>query len=181
MTIKLIGVRRFLLGLVMCCSFSAACGGDGDDSGGGSSGSGPSVASCNAQCEAQEKVRGSGCEPFVDLGTCKQLCAQLAKNAKACAAQFNAYYDCSAADGFKCAGPLVTNKTNACDDELDALNTCSNGGSNGPACKGANANGTCPQVQCPCPGGTKPVSGFDNSSGSCECLDSNTCKDLFCD
>src|SRR5262245_19624386 len=137
-------LRRFLLGLVVCCSFAGACGGDDDDSGsgGGASGGGASggstasVASCNAQCEAQEKVRGTGCDPFVDLATCKQICAQLVKGIKGCGAEFNAYYDCSAEDGFQCSGSLVTNKTNACDDELDALNTCTNGGSSGPACKG---------------------------------------------
>jgi hypothetical protein len=173
-------LRRFLLGLVVCCSVLGACGGDDDDS--GSSASGASLASCNRQCVAQEEVRGTGCDPFVDLTTCKAICAQLVKGAKECGTEFNAYYDCSAADGFKCAGSLVTNKSSACDDELSALDRCSNGGAGkGGSCKGANDNGTCPQVACPCPEGTKMVSGFDTSSGSCACLDSDTCKDLFCD
>src|SRR4051812_11862323 len=96
--------RRFWLGLVLCASLSA-CGGD-DDAASAGSATAASVASCNAQCDAQEKVRGTGCEPFVDLATCKQLCTTLAKNAKGCAKQFDAYYDCSAADGFVCAGSL---------------------------------------------------------------------------
>jgi hypothetical protein len=171
-----------MLGLVVCCCVTAACGGDDGSPSGGTA---ASAASCNAQCDAQEKVRGTGCEPLVDLGTCKQLCAQLVKSVVGCSAQFNGYYDCSAADGFQCAGPLVTNRTSACDDELAALNSCRNGGmggaGSGATCKGANASGTCPQVPCPCPEGTKMVSGFENSSGSCECFDRNTCKDLFCD
>jgi hypothetical protein len=175
--------RRFVLGLVMCCCVTASCGADGNGS--PSDGTAASVASCNTQCDAQEKVRGTGCEPFVDLATCKQLCGQLAKSVAGCGPQFNTYYDCSAADGFMCSGPLVTNKTSACNDELAALNGCRNGGmggaGSGASCKGANPSGTCPQVPCPCPEGTKMVSGFDNSSGSCECLDRNTCKDLFCD
>jgi hypothetical protein len=170
--------RRFVFGLVACCCV-LACGDDDGDS----ADTAASVASCDAQCDAQEKVRGSGCEPFVDLATCKQLCAQLVKGVGHCGTQFDAYYDCSAADGFMCAGSLVTNKTKACDDELAALSSCQNGGvgGSGASCKGANPSGTCPQVSCPCPDGTKMVSGFDNSSGSCECLDSNTCKDLFCE
>ena len=167
--------RRFLFGLVVCAWISASCGGDDD----GSDGTAASVASCNAQCDAQEEVRGSGCEPFVDLTTCKQLCEQLAKSVGSCGSQFDAYYDCSAADGFMCLGSLVVNKTKDCEDELSALNSCKNGG--GASCEGANPNGTCPQVACPCPEGTKMVSGFDNDSGGCACLDSNTCKDLFCD
>ena len=170
-------MRRFVFGLVVCSFVSAACGGDdGDGPGGG----GTSAASCNAQCDAQEEVRGSGCEPFVDLGTCKALCGELVKSVGRCGTQFNAYYDCSAADGFMCVGPLVSNKTRDCDDELAALDSCRDGGS-GASCKGATPSGTCPQVPCPCPEGTKMVSGFDTSSGSCACFDSKTCKDLFCD
>ena len=167
-----------MFGLVVCSWLSVACGGDD----GGSSG-GASADSCNAQCDAQEKVRGTGCEPFVDLATCKKLCEGLAKSVGSCGSQFDAYYDCSAADGFMCLGSLVTNKTDACQDELAALNSCKNGGmgGSGASCKGANPSGTCPQVACPCPEGTKMVSGFDNSSGSCACFDSKTCKDLFCD
>ena len=170
-----------MFGLLVCCWVSAtSC---GDDDANPSGGTAASAASGDAQCDAQEKVRGSGCAPIVDLLTCKQLCAQLVKSVGQCGTQFNAYYDCSAADGFMCAGPLVTNKTSACDDELASLNRCRNGGTggSGASCKGANPSGTCPQVACPCPGGTKMVSGFDNSSGSCECLDTNTCKELFCD
>lgn len=170
---------RFVLGLAVVCScISVACGGDE-----GGSSSGASAASCNAQCEAQEDVRGSGCEPFVDLGTCKQLCALLAKSVGSCGSEFNAYYDCSAADGFMCLDSLVTNKTRACDDELDALNACRSGGTggSGASCKGANPSGTCPQVQCPCPDGTKLVSGADSSSAGCVCFDSTTCQELFCD
>ncbi|HKU37146.1 MAG TPA: hypothetical protein VJR89_03345 [Polyangiales bacterium] len=173
--------RRYVFGLLVCSCISTSCGGDDGDS--PSDGPLASATSCNAQCDAQEKVRGTGCDPIVDLATCKQLCAQLVKNIGACGAQFNAYYDCSAADGFSCTGPLVTNKTNACEDELAALNSCRNGGmgGSGAACKGANPNGTCPQVPCPCREGTKMVSGFDTSSGSCKCLDTDTCQDLFCD
>jgi hypothetical protein len=173
-------IRRFVLGLVVC-SYISACG--GDDGGGPSGGTAASVASCNAQCDAQEEVRGSGCAPLVDLATCKQLCGRLVKDVGRCGPQFNAYYDCSAADGFMCLGALVTNKTKACDDDLAAYNSCRSGGvgGSGASCKGANPSGTCPQVPCPCPDGTKMVSGFDSSSAGCACLDSNTCKDLFCD
>jgi len=173
-------IRPMLSALMLCATFLGACGDDTNNGTGPGGGSTASVASCNAQCDAQEKV--VGCKPFVDLATCKQLCGQLVRStAAACGDKFNAYYNCSAADGFVCAGSLVTNTTKACDDELDTLNTCSNGGSNGPACEGARDSGTCPQVPCPCAGGTKMVSGFDNTSGSCKCLDELTCKDLFCD
>ena len=173
--------RLSLCLIAMIATATFACGG-GDS---GNDGSGTSLASCNAQCDAQENVRGKGCEPFVPLADCKQICAQLVKNVKGCGAQFNAYYDCSAADGFVCAGPLVTNTTNACDDELAALNRCSNGGGNAgsgsSACKGATASGVCPRVACPCPEGSKMVSGFATSADGCACLDATTCKDLFCD
>ena len=112
-----------MLGMLLCCSLSAACGSDDDD--GSSSGSTvASVGKCNATCEAQEDVRGSGCAPKIKLNTCKQLCAQLVDGIKACGPQFNAYYDCTTADGFTCDGELVTSNTNDCDDERTVLENC---------------------------------------------------------
>lgn len=190
-------IPKHLLGLLLCAVLLAACGGDDDDDdapsagNGGANGSGATgspAAACSAQCDAQEKVRGTGCEPFIELAACKQACTQLAKGIGSCGAQFSAYYDCSTADGFKCAGSLVINNTSACDDELSALGSCTSGGSGGAGagtgsatCKGANLSGTCPQVTCPCPEGNKMVSGFDTTGDGCACLDSMTCKDLFCD
>lgn len=112
---------RLVLGMLVCCNVSSACGGDDED---GSSSGGASVASCRATCDAQEEVRGSGCEPSVKLATCKQLCTQLVDSIQGCGKQFNAYYDCTAADGFTCSGALVTSKTNECDDERAALESC---------------------------------------------------------
>ena len=115
----------WVLGLWLCCNFSSACSSD-DDGGSSSGGSVASVASCNATCDAQEEVRGSGCAPSIKLKTCKQLCAQLVDSIKGCGKQFNAYYECTAADGFTCDGALVTSKTNDCDDERAALESCRN-------------------------------------------------------
>jgi hypothetical protein len=161
-----------------------ACGGDDDDDASGSKSGGLSVASCNAHCEAQESVRSMGCEPFVPLADCKQICSLLSKSDK-CAAQYNAFWDCSVADGFMCAGSLVTNKTQACDAKVDALQSCMSGGSgaagSGATCKGADSSGHCPQIACPCPEGTKMVNGNESGPGGCECLTPTTCQDLWCD
>jgi hypothetical protein len=116
---------RLVLGLLLCCNVSSACGGEEPD-GSSSGGTAASVASCNATCDAQEEVRGSGCEPPTKLATCKQLCAQLVESIENCGTQFNTYYDCTAADGFTCSGALVTSKTNDCDDERAALESCRN-------------------------------------------------------
>lgn len=149
----------------------------GDDDSGGSK---AALASCNRQCESQENV--VGCEPFVDLATCKQLCEQLVSGIRGgCDGEFSAYYDCSADDGFSCAGSLVTQATDACDDAKSAYDSCQKGGSNRLTCAGARDSGTCPQVACPCPGGDVPVSGFDNGANGCECWDEVTCKDLTCE
>jgi len=116
---------RLVLGLWLCCNVSSACG--GDDADGSSSGdTTASASSCNATCDAQEEVRDSGCEPPIKLATCKQLCAQLVDTIKDCGTQFNAYYDCAAADGFTCSGTLVTSKTSDCDDEQAELESCRN-------------------------------------------------------
>lgn len=180
---------KLLLCLMMCAVALTACG-DKKKS------AGASATSCNAQCDAQEAVRSMGCEPFVDLASCKQLCTQLAASSEGCATQFDAYYECLTADGFMCAGTLVTSKTNACDDEQSALSDCNSGGGtgagsgagsggggagtgSGASCEGASASGVCPQVTCPCPGGNQMISGFDNSSGHCKCATVGTCQD-FC-
>ena len=113
---------RWVLGMLLCCGVSSACGSDD-----GGSSSGASVASCNATCEAQDDVRGGGCEPSIKLKTCKQLCAQLVDTIQGCGKQFNTYYDCTTADGFTCDGALVTSKTDECDDERAALESCRKG------------------------------------------------------
>ena len=107
---------RWVLGIFLCCNVGSACGSD--------DGSAASLAKCNATCDAQDDVRGSGCEPAIRLNTCKELCAQLVDNIGGCGTQFDAYYDCTVADGFTCDGALVTSKTNECDDERAAFESC---------------------------------------------------------
>jgi hypothetical protein len=165
--------------LVLVCS---ACGGDQQQSSTGGAGKGGggkvSAASCYKQCEAQTAVQG--CTPLVSLGDCKTLCDGLASGTPAmCADEFDAYYKCSASDGFMCVVGLIAQKTNACMDEQDAYDRCTNGGSK-TTCKGELPSGVCPSVQCPCKSGTKPISGFEQSGGSCTCYDSKTCLDFFC-
>jgi hypothetical protein len=160
-----------------------------DDKKGSSGGNAALKNSCNAQCDAQDQV--PSCDPLVDVATCKMICGSLAASVKAaCADAYKAYYDCSAAAGFECAGALgVAQKNNACMAEQNAVNDCNNGGGAGtgggagsgaPACEGAMPSGTCPQVQCQCPDGVHPVSGFDNDANGCKCWDTETCKDLTC-
>jgi hypothetical protein len=165
----------------------AACGNSsknsGSMSGGSTAGIGGggkvSAVSCYKQCEAQAAVQG--CTAPVSVSECKALCDGLVSTTPAsCATQFDAYYNCSANDGFMCLGDLLAQKTNACMSAQDTLDRCRNGGSK-TTCKGALPSGVCPSVQCPCKSGTKPVSGFDQSGGKCRCYDTTTCQDLFCD
>jgi hypothetical protein len=167
----------FVLELAACGSKSSG-GSGGGGAGGGATGK-ISASSCYSQCDAQQATQG--CTPIVSLAECKMLCDALAGSTPAsCAGAFDAYYSCSAHDGFTCAVGLVSQKTDACKAKQDAFDKCSHGGMKS-TCQGQLDSGVCPSVQCPCPSGAKPVSGFDNSSGSCKCLDTVTCKDLFCD
>jgi hypothetical protein len=168
--------ERILVALVLLTAL-AACG--SKSSGGGSMASGKiSVASCYKQCEAQTTVQG--CTPIVGLADCKMLCDGLASTTPAsCADEFDAYYNCSAADGFVCTIGLVAQKTETCKSDQDAFDRCRNGGKK-TTCAGALDSGVCPSVQCPCKSGTKPVSGFDQSGSSCKCYDAVTCMDFFC-
>jgi hypothetical protein len=145
-----------------------------------------STASCHAQCDAQAGLEGD-CTPFVDHATCKQLCKALADSLPStCSDEFDAYYECSAADGFVCQLGLVSQKTSACNDEQDALDACDDDGSAGagaskPKCVGASESGTCPQVACPCPGGVEMVSGFSNAASGCRCWDETSCVAEWCE
>jgi hypothetical protein len=164
-------VRGFLLTSVLVIGIGGC--GSSDQ---GSASSAVSAASCNRQCDAQSMV--NGCTPIVDTGTCKQLCGALAAQTPAtCASKFDTYYDCSATAGFECTGALVSQKGGACSAEQSAFAACQNGGKK-PTCAGANDAGFCPSVQCPCPSGTTPISGFSNTTGACKCFDTTTCLDL---
>lgn len=167
---------RHAMGLsVLILLAASAC---GDDASGG--GNGAALASCHAQCEAQQNVTG-GCTPTVDLASCKQLCSLLVSGVRgSCTDEFSAYYDCSAADGFTCVGSLVAQKSDACQDEQDRYDSCQDG-PGGTTCEGARDSGTCPQVACPCPEGEVLVSGFDNDADGCSCWNEVTCQDLTCD
>jgi hypothetical protein len=158
----------FFLGVM--AAVAAGCGG------GGSGGGGVSPAPCHEQCAAQQKV--TGCTPFVDLATCDSMCDALAGQTPAtCEPKFSAYYSCSTLAGFECLGSLVTQKGNACRAEQSALDKCQNGGKS-TTCEGALDGGFCPSVECACPSGPTPISGFDQSSGSCKCFDATTCKSM---
>jgi hypothetical protein len=169
-------MERIAIALVLLVALGA-CG--GKDSGGGSMANAKiSAASCYKQCDAQTTVQG--CTPIVGLADCKTLCDGLASSTPAaCADEFDAYYNCSAKDGFVCTIGLVAQKTGACMSDQDAFDRCRNGGKK-TTCQGALDSGVCPSVQCPCKSGTKPVSGFDQSGGSCKCYDAVTCMDFFC-
>jgi hypothetical protein len=131
------------------------------------------------QCEAQTTVQG--CTPIVSLADCKTLCDGLASSTPTtCTDEFDAYYNCSAKDGFACTIGLVAQKTQACMSDQDAFDRCRNGGKK-TTCEGALDSGVCPSVQCPCKSGTIPASGFDQSGSSCVCYDAVTCVDFFCD
>lgn len=157
------------------------CWGCGDDAGGDDDGVIDQAASlardaCHAQCEAQQQTEG--CEPLVGLSTCRQLCDMIVRDLEPdCREEFTAYYNCSADQGFTCFGGLVTQPSEPCANALDELNACQGT----PMCVGADDEGFCPSVDCPCPDGSTPVSGFSNESGECRCLDEQTCTDLFCD
>jgi hypothetical protein len=144
----------------------------GSDSGGGS-GNGADASLCNAQCDAKAQVQG--CAPANTTTNCKQGCAYMARTARmGCGDKFNAYYKCSASAGFECGGGLgVTQKGGACGAELNALGKCNN------PCEGADDSGACRSVDCPCPSGTIPVGGMDQSSGVCKCYNTTTCQQ-FC-
>ena len=77
-------------------------------------------------------------------------------------------------------GTFVLPKSDQCHDEQAAFDECAHI-LDGSPCEGQNENGVRPQVACPCPEGTRMVSGFDNAGGHCKCVDSETCRDLFCD
>ena len=170
---------RLLPCLVLLSVTVLGCGGDDDDGDSASGGPGASAArdACHAQCEAQELAMG--CEPLVELATCKQLCNALVADLEpGCHEPFRSYYDCSAKQGFQCLGSLVTQDSAPCKSAMDQYNTCMGGA---PMCTGANERGLCPRVDCPCPEGTKSVSGFDQEGGKCSCYDAKTCVEFFCD
>lgn len=157
--------------VLLVVAWLGACGSDG-----GGSTKGVPADSCHQQCDAQETV--TGCQPFVDLATCKSMCDALAaQTPAACAAKFSGYYGCSASAGFECLGSLVTQKGGACSAEQKALDQCQNGGKS-TSCAGALDGGFCPSVQCPCPSGTTQISGFDNGPSGCKCFDTTTCLQM---
>ncbi len=156
--------------------WATACGGSSGGSSGGTT-KGVAAASCHKQCDAQAKVQG--CTPIVGVQDCKLICDQLAAGLPSkCATDFDAYYNCSATEGFTCLGSLPTQST-ACNSKMDALDKCRNGGT-ATTCAGELDSGVCPGVQCPCPTGAVHVSGFDNSGGTCKCFDKVSCVDFFC-
>lgn len=167
-------MTRNLLAMAFVLGVHWGCGDDGGDESGGE-GTSAALDACHAQCESQEEV--VGCEPFVDLSTCRQLCGSLVRSLEPdCRDEFTAYYTCSAEQGFTCLGALVSQDSEPCQNAMDALEDCE-----GPAmCVGASDAGFCPSVDCPCPGGSTPVSGFSNESGECRCFDERTCVEL-CD
>ena len=186
-------MRGITLIALCCAALLLACGDKKNSGTGNTSGISDDMlkSSCHAQCDAQEKVEG--CEPFVSLADCKTLCDGLVQGLNdGCEDEFKAYYDCSASDGFKCAGTLVTSNSSACQPNLDALNACSNGdgaagmgggeagtgGGVNAGCEGADDNGRCQPVTCQCDDGPQQISGTDNSGGTCKCVDEVTCKDL---
>jgi hypothetical protein len=159
-------------GLAVWLSLGLGLGAGCSSSSSSSSGNGISPSSCYKQCDAQDQAQG--CKPLVDNATCRSLCDGLVSQLPAgCASQFSTYYDCSAKAGFSCFGQLV-GQQNVCVKEQDALKKCQKGGA--LQCEGALDGGYCPRVACPCPGGTTPVSGFDNGPGGCKCFDTVTCK-----
>jgi hypothetical protein len=97
-----------------------------------------------------------------------------------CSGGFAVDYDCTLMDGYRCSGTFVLQNSDQCKDEQAAFDACAHI-LDGTPCEGQNENGVCPQVACARPEGTKMVSGFDNAGGHCKCLDSETCRDLFCD
>jgi len=152
----------------------AGCGSDGGNSGSG----GVSPGTCYRQCDAQSAI--VGCMPIVDPPNCKALCDALAAGTPAsCQSKFDAYYECSANAGFECFGDLEAQKGGACLTEEKAYVACQNGG-HPITCEGALDGGFCPSVDCPCPSGVTPISGFDNGPSGCRCFDTTSCKTL-CD
>lgn len=150
----------------------AGCGSDGGN------GNGVSPGTCYRQCDVQSAI--TGCIPIVDPPHCKSLCDALAAATPAsCQSKFEAYYACSANAGFECFGNFEAQKGGACLTEEKAYVACQNGGK--PAtCEGALDSGFCPSVDCPCPSGVTPISGFDNGPSGCRCFDTTSCKSL-CD
>lgn len=170
-------------GWVGTITVAVALGCGGDDSGGGGgttagSGGGDAVsaAACHRQCEAQDAL--TECRPLVDLAACTLLCDQLAASLDPmCAGKFDAYYGCSADAGFTCLIGLPSQPTGTCAAEESAFTKCTGAAT---SCQGENERGVCPHVQCPCPEGTKSVSGFDSAGDGCRCFDETTCVDFFC-
>jgi hypothetical protein len=159
--------------LVAVLVAGVACGDDDDAASGAGS---AARMSCERQCEAQDRVQG--CRPPVDLATCKQLCGALVAQVDAdCGDEFSAYYDCSANQGFECLALGVGQDALPCKNAQDQLDACQGT----PACVGADDEGLCPRVTCPCPEGATSVSGFSSDSGECRCYDERTCVDFFCD
>jgi hypothetical protein len=168
-------MARFIYAFALAALLGAGTGcGDDDDTGAGANGA--ARMSCDRQCEAQDEVQG--CRPLVDLAGCKQLCGLLVADLEAdCGDEFSAYYDCSANQGFECSALGTSQDAAPCKNALDQLDACKGS----PMCVGADDEGRCPSVACPCPEGTTSVSGFSNESGECRCYDAKTCVDFFCD
>lgn len=152
-----------------------AAGGCGDDDDGQNDEASIKAAaeSCHGLCEVQSRPP---CDPAGNppVATCKQLCDALARDVKPdCRDEFSAFYTCSSEHGV-CSGSIVPD---ACTEALNQRVACE--GTGGGMCVGA-IDGFCPSVQCPCPTGVTPVSGFTRESGECRCYDEQTCVEL-CD
>lgn len=114
------------LGHLACVvALALGCGEGGDDAGGhaGQGGHAPTPDACHRQCEAQDAL--AGCRPLVDLATCKTACNQLiAKFGATCAAEFDAYYGCSADAAFMCVVGRPSQPERTCEDERSEFQIC---------------------------------------------------------
>src|SRR5262245_18699505 len=128
MVLGRIGWVAVVLFLVSACSSD---GDDGDDGGGGSTAA--LAASCHQNCDAQAAVMG--CMQNVTPELCNALCDSSARDLPAeCRDLYTAYYDCTVATGFECQASYVSQKTDACSDDAQALGSCQNGDE---TCEGA--------------------------------------------
>jgi hypothetical protein len=143
----------------------------------------PSVATCRAQCDLQQRV--PNCSTLTTLATCYSICEQVAVSLPAqCGDEYNAYYGCTLAHGFGCNELAVVQATSACDRSLAALDACDNNGAAGSGagaiCAGADSRGACPEVPCPCSSSIVTVSGSSTTATGCACWDTVTCQSHAC-
>ena len=165
---------------VLAALLGACSSGDDDDGGSNTS---ALAESCHRQCDAQSSV--PDCMPPVELEFCKALCDSSARDLPSeCATQYSSYYDCAVETGYQCSDGYVTQTicdtpgapcSDGCSTLARALGTCQGFDME---CDGADADGSCAPVDCPCESGTVSISGVTYESGSCACVDATTCLDL---